>query len=97
MYAIINEWEENINGSTASGAEYETYDELPDALLALAASLKFSIADHRIHKLVHDFWERYNLIEVQDEVDAQEQFESGEYYDSDVLFHWDTSMCEEVR
>lgn len=95
MYAIINKWDEIINGHNP-GAEYETYDELPDALLALATSLKISIADHRNHKLVHDLWERYDLIEVQDEADAQEQFESGEYYDSGVLFHWDTSMCEEV-
>lgn len=93
MYAIINEWE-NLKDSNASGAEYETYDELSDALHYLAASLKLAIKDHRNHKLVHDFWERYDLIEVQDEGDAQEQFESGEYYDSDILFHWDTSMVQ---
>ena len=91
MYAIINEWE-NTKDTSAPGAEYETYDELADALYYLAASLRGAIADARNTKLVHDFWERYDLIEVQDEADAKEQFESGEYYDSDILFHWDTSM-----
>lgn len=96
MYAIINEWE-NLKDHALSGAEYETYDDLSDALHMLAVSLKFSIADRRNPKLVHDLWERFDLIEVQDEVDVKDQFDSGEYYDSGVLFHWDTSMCEEVR
>ena len=100
MYAVINEWE-NLNDHTCSGAEYDTYDELPDALHELSVALKLTIADyiedHRNHKNVHDLWERYDLIEVKDEEDAQELFESGDYYDSDILFHWDTSMCEEVQ
>lgn len=92
-YAIINEW----NSEEDSGAVVErVVDTLHDALYLVAADIKFATEDHLNPQLVHDpdFWERYDIIEVEDEDEADDLCESGDYYEVDPLFHWDTSMID---
>ena len=92
-YAIINEW----NSSEDSGAVVERVtDTLHDALLLVASDIKFATEDHLNPRLVHDpeFWDRYDIIMVESEDEAEELCESGDYYEVEPLFHWDTSMID---
>lgn len=92
-YAIINEW----NSSEDSGAVVERVtDTLHEALILVAAHIKFATEDRLNPCLVYDpeFWDRYDIIEVESEDEADDLCESGDYYEVEPLFHWDTSMID---
>lgn len=92
-YAIINEW----NSSEDSGAVVERVtDTLHDALLLVAADIKFTTEDWPNPRIVKDpeFWDRYDIIIVESEEEAEDLCDSGDYYEVDPLFHWDTSMID---
>lgn len=93
MYAIINEW----NFSDDSGAVVERVTEkFHDALMYVAVDIKFA-TEVRLDPQSNrnpEYWERYDIIEVENDDEADDLCESGDYYEVEPLFHWDTSMID---
>ena len=92
-YAIINEWD--YDGEVGATVERVT-DTFHDALSFVASNIEFVTNDLQKNGLVHDpeFWDRYDIITVESEDEAEELCMSGDYYEVDPLFHWDTSMID---
>ena len=66
-----------------------TTNSFVDAIVCAADT----IADIVSEELDDDSWDRVDIIEVANVQDAVELLESGDYYETGSLFHWDTSIC----
>ena len=87
MYAVINEYDRP--NDDIQGAELvSTTDSFVDAVTC-AADL---IADIVSEDLDDDSWERVDIIEVANIQDAVDTLESGDYYETGSMFHWDSSI-----
>lgn len=87
MYAVINEYDrpnDDVRGAEIVSTTYSFVD-----AIICAADL---IADVVNGDLDDDDWERVDIIEVSNLQDAIDLLESGEYYETGSLFHWDTSI-----
>lgn len=88
MYAVINEYD-RPNDDVRGSEIVSTTNSFVDAIVCAADT----IADIVSEELDDDSWERVDIIEVANVQDAVELLESGDYYETGSLFHWDTSIC----
>lgn len=87
MYAVINEYDHLDDG--ICGAEVvATTDTYITALGCAMATIAGLVSED----LDEDSWERVDIIEVESEYDAFDMLESGDYYDTGSMFHWDSSI-----
>lgn len=87
MYAIINEYDRP--NYDARGAEIvATTDSFVDAITCAADTIADIVSDD---DLDDDSWERVDIIEVANMQDAFELLESGDYYETGSVLHWDMS------
>lgn len=87
MYSVLNEYDrpnDNVHGAEI----VSTTDSFVDAIKCAADIIADVVSDD----LDDDSWERVDIIEVSNVQDAIELLESGDYYETGSLFHWDTSI-----
>lgn len=88
MYAVINEYDRP--NDDVQGAEIvATTDSFADAITCAADTIADIVSDD---DLDDDSWERVDIIEVANMQEAFELLESGDYYETGSVFHWDTSI-----
>lgn len=87
MYAVINEYDRP--NDDVRGAEIVS---TTDSFVAAITCAADTIADVVSEELDDDSWERVDIIEVANVQDALDLLESGDYYETGSLFHWDTSI-----
>lgn len=87
MYAVLNEYD-RPNDDVRGAEIVSTTDSFVDAITCAADIIADVVSDD----LDDDSWERVDIIEVSNVQDAIELLESGDYYETGSLFHWDTSI-----